>query len=91
MAQHRCGELDGFLGPDIYLGGTSIELPAPNPSAILKTIESQRAMKLLCPPTVWVGTAAAPHLLSQGIKPLRYPRLGFARRWQPAAAVRMAR
>ena len=41
----------------------------------------QRAMKLLCPPTVWIGTAAAPHLLSQGIKPLRYPGLVFARRW----------
>jgi fatty-acyl-CoA synthase len=29
MALHRCGELDGFLRPDIYLGGTSIELSAP--------------------------------------------------------------
>ena len=58
------GKLNGFPGPDTYLGETSIELSAPNPSAILKTIESQRAMKLLCPPTVWVCTAAAPHLFS---------------------------
>jgi fatty-acyl-CoA synthase len=43
MPLYHCAQLDCFLGPDICLGATSIVLPAPDPSAILKTIESPGA------------------------------------------------
>ena len=35
MPLYHCAQLDCFLGPDIYLGATSIVLPAPDPAAIL--------------------------------------------------------
>jgi fatty-acyl-CoA synthase len=57
---YHCAQLDCFLGPDIYLGATSIVLSAPDPAAILKTIESERATKLFCPPTVWISLLRSP-------------------------------
>jgi fatty-acyl-CoA synthase len=60
MPLYHCAQLDCFLGPDIYLGATSIVLPAPDPSAIVKTIEEQRATKLFCPPTVWIALLRSP-------------------------------
>jgi fatty-acyl-CoA synthase len=52
MSLYHCAQLDCFLGPDIYLGATSVVLPAPDPAAILAAIEAQRATKLFCPPTM---------------------------------------
>ena len=57
---YHCAQLDCFLGPDIYLGATSIVLPAPDPAAILTAIESERATKLFCPPTVWISLLRSP-------------------------------
>ena len=60
MPLYHCAQLDCFLGPDIYLGATSIVLPAPDPAAILAAIESHRATKLFCPPTVWIALLRSP-------------------------------
>ena len=60
MPLYHCAQLDCFLGPDIYLGATSVVLPAPDPAAILETIESQRATKLFCPPTIWISLLRSP-------------------------------
>ena len=49
MPLYHCAQLDCFLGPDIYLGATSIVLPAPDPAAILATIESQRVDQAVLP------------------------------------------
>ena len=71
MPLYHCAQLDCFLGPDIYLGATSIVLPAPDPSAILKTIESQRATKLFCPPTVWIALLRSPEFGQADLSSLR--------------------
>ena len=68
---YHCAQLDCFLGPDIYLGATSIVLPAPDPSAILKTIESERATKLFCPPTVWISLLRSPQFGRTDLSSLR--------------------
>jgi len=60
MPLYHCAQLDCFLGPDIYLGATSIVLPAPDPAEILAAIESRRATKLFCPPTVWIALLRSP-------------------------------
>ena len=68
---YHCAQLDCFLGPDIYLGATSIVLSAPDPAAILKTIESERATKLFCPPTVWISLLRSPQFGRTDLSSLR--------------------
>ena len=71
MPLYHCAQLDCFLGPDIYLGAASIVLPAPDPAAILATIESQRATKLFCPPTVWIALLRSPRFGGADLGSLR--------------------
>ena len=71
MPLYHCAQLDCFLGPDIYLGATSIVLPAPDPAAILAAIESQRATKLFCPPTVWIALLRSPQFAQADLSSLR--------------------
>jgi fatty-acyl-CoA synthase len=71
MPLYHCAQLDCFLGPDIYLGATSIVLPAPDPAEILAVIESQRATKLFCPPTVWIALLRSPQFGRADLSSLR--------------------
>jgi fatty-acyl-CoA synthase len=71
MPLYHCAQLDCFLGPDMYLGATSIVLPAPDPAAILKTVESERATKLFCPPTIWIGLLRSPEFGQADLSSLR--------------------
>jgi fatty-acyl-CoA synthase len=52
---YHCAQLHCFLTPDVYVGATSIVLPRPDPELICAAIESERATKLFCPPTVWIS------------------------------------
>jgi fatty-acyl-CoA synthase len=52
---YHCAQLDCFLGPDVYLGATSVILPGPDPVALLRAIEAERVTKLFAPPTVWIA------------------------------------
>ena len=60
MPLYHCAQLHCFLTPGIYLGATNIILPGPDPAAILAAIEKERATKLFCPPTVWIGLLRHP-------------------------------
>jgi fatty-acyl-CoA synthase len=68
---YHCAQLDCFLGPDIYLGATSIILPAPDPAALLQTIEKERVTKLFAPPTVWISLLRSPDLDKTDLSSLR--------------------
>jgi fatty-acyl-CoA synthase len=57
---YHCAQLDCFLSVDLYLGATSILLRAPDPAAMLATIEAERITKLFCPPTVWISLLRHP-------------------------------
>ena len=39
----------------VYLGATSIILPAPEPATVLRTIAEHGVTKYFAPPTVWIG------------------------------------
>ena len=71
MPLYHCAQLDCFLGPDVYVGATSIVLPAPDPAAMLTAIESERATKLFCPPTVWIGLLRSPEFGHADLSSLR--------------------
>lgn len=68
---YHCAQLHCFLTPDIYLGATSILLPGPDPATVLRTIETERATKLFCPPTVWVSLLRHPDFDSYDLSSLR--------------------
>lgn len=57
---YHCAQLDCFLSVDLYQGATSILLRAPDPAAMLATIEAERVTKLFCPPTVWISLLRHP-------------------------------
>ncbi|MGV9713054.1 acyl-CoA synthetase [Gordonia sp. NPDC003424] len=67
----HCAQLDCFLSVDVYLGATSIILPAPDPGSILATIESHGATKLFCPPTVWISLLRHPDFDTRDLSSLR--------------------
>ena len=68
---YHCAQLDCFLGPDIYLGATSIILPAPDPAAILATIEHEKVTKFFAPPTVWISLLRSPLFDAADLSSLR--------------------
>jgi fatty-acyl-CoA synthase len=57
---YHCAQLDCFLGPDIYLGATSIILPRPEPELVLRTIARYGATNYFAPPTVWISLLRSP-------------------------------
>ncbi|WP_166134186.1 fatty acyl-CoA synthetase [Nocardioides ochotonae] len=68
---YHCAQLDCFLGPDVYLGATSIILPGPDPAAILRTIAERRVTKFFAPPTVWISLLRHPDFDSTDLGSLR--------------------
>ncbi|MEV6768550.1 acyl-CoA synthetase [Nocardia sp. NPDC051030] len=68
---YHCAQLHCFLTPDIYLGATSILLQGPDPATVLRTIETERATKLFCPPTVWLSLLRHPDFDTYDLSSLR--------------------
>jgi fatty-acyl-CoA synthase len=68
---YHCAQLDCFLGPDIYLGATSIILPAPDPGQVLRAIQAHRVTKYFAPPTVWISLLRSPEFGSYDLSSLR--------------------
>ncbi|MFI6922829.1 acyl-CoA synthetase [Nonomuraea spiralis] len=68
---YHCAQLHCFLTPGIYLGATNLILPGADPASILATIEGERATKLFCPPTVWIGLLRHPDFDRRDLSSLR--------------------
>jgi fatty-acyl-CoA synthase len=71
LPMYHCAQLDVFFCVDVYLGATSIILPAPDPAAILATIAREKVTKLFCPPTVWISLLRHPDFDSTDLSSLR--------------------
>ena len=57
---YHCAQLDVFLGPDVWIGATSVILPGPDPAAVLRAIEEHEVTRFFAPPTVWIGLLRHP-------------------------------
>jgi fatty-acyl-CoA synthase len=68
---YHCAQLDCFLGPDVYLGATSILLPGPDPATVLRTIEQRKVTKYFAPPTVWISLLRHPDFDKTDLSSLR--------------------
>lgn len=75
---YHCAQLDCFLGPDIMLGATSILLPGPDPTTVLRTIEQHRVTKFFAPPTVWISLLRSPGFDAADLSSLRKGYYGAA-------------
>jgi fatty-acyl-CoA synthase len=71
MPLYHCAQLYCFLMPSLYLGATNVILPRADPGEILAAIEAERASKLFCPPTVWIGLLRHPELGRRDLSSLR--------------------
>jgi fatty-acyl-CoA synthase len=71
LPMYHCAQLDCFFSVDVYLGATSIILPAPDPAKLLATIEREKVTKLFCPPTVWISLLRHPDFDSTDLGSLR--------------------
>jgi fatty-acyl-CoA synthase len=71
LPMYHCAQLDCFFAVDVYLGATSIILPAPDPATMLATIERERVTKLFCPPTVWISLLRHPDFDRTDLSSLR--------------------
>jgi fatty-acyl-CoA synthase len=68
---YHCAQLHCFLTPGVYLGATNVILPGADPAGILAAIEAQRATKVFCPPTVWIGLLRHPDFDRRDLSSLR--------------------
>ncbi|ANY09803.1 acyl-CoA synthetase [Pseudonocardia sp. HH130630-07] len=78
LPMYHCAQLDCFFSVDVYLGATSIILPAPDPATLLATIERERVTKLFCPPTVWISLLRHPDFDTRDLSSLRKGYYGAA-------------
>ena len=67
----HCAQMHCFLTPGLYLGATNIILPGADPATMLAAIESERASKLFCPPTVWISLLRHPDFERRDLSSLR--------------------
>jgi len=68
---YHCAQMHCFLTPGIYLGATNVVLPGADPAAILQAVETERATKLFCPPTVWISLLRHPDFSRRDLSSLR--------------------
>jgi fatty-acyl-CoA synthase len=78
LPMYHCAQLDCFFSVDVYLGATSIVLPAPDAATILSTVEKERVTKLFCPPTVWISLLRHPDFGTRDLSSLRKGYYGAA-------------
>jgi fatty-acyl-CoA synthase len=71
LPMYHCAQLDCFFSVDVYLGATSIILPAPDPGTLLATIAREGVTKLFCPPTVWISLLRHPDFDTTDLSSLR--------------------
>jgi fatty-acyl-CoA synthase len=64
-------QLHCFFTPSIHLGATNIVLSRPQPAAMLEAVETWRATKLFCPPTVWIALMHHPDFKQRDLSSLR--------------------
>lgn len=68
---YHCAQLDCFLGPDVYVGATSVVVPRPDPDLLLETMERERVSKFFAPPTVWISLLRHPRFDATDLSSLR--------------------
>jgi fatty-acyl-CoA synthase len=68
---YHCAQLDVFLGPAIYVGGTNVITAKPTPENLLPLITRHRISSFFAPPTVWISLLRSPLFATTDLSSLR--------------------
>jgi fatty-acyl-CoA synthase len=68
---YHCAQLDVFLGPMVYVGGTSIITARPTPDNLLSLLARHRITSFFAPPTVWIALLRSPQFDGTDLGSLR--------------------
>ncbi len=68
---YHCAQLDVFLGPSIYVGGTNIITAAPTPDNIIAHITRRGISSFFAPPTVWISILRDPAATAEAMASLK--------------------
>jgi fatty-acyl-CoA synthase len=68
---YHCAQLDVFLGPSIYVGGTNVITAKPTPENLLSSIERHGVTSFFAPPTVWISLLRSALFGSTNLSTLR--------------------
>ena len=68
---YHCAQLDVFLGPMVYVGGTSIITAKPTPDNLLPLMAKHRISSFFAPPTVWISLLRSPLFDTTDLSSLR--------------------
>ena len=67
---YHCAQLDVFLGPSLYVGGTNIITAAPTPDNIIGHIRTRGITSFFAPPTVWIAILRDPSATPEALATL---------------------
>ncbi|GAB3770109.1 acyl-CoA synthetase [Ramlibacter monticola] len=68
---YHCAQLDVFLGPMVYVGGTSLVTAKPTPDNLLPLIAKHGITSFFAPPTVWISLLRSPLFDATDLSSLR--------------------
>ncbi len=68
---YHCAQLDVFLGPAIYVGGTNVITAKPTPENLLPLIERHHITSFFAPPTVWISLLRSPLFATTDLSSLK--------------------
>jgi fatty-acyl-CoA synthase len=68
---YHCAQLDVFLGPMVYVGGTSIITARPTPDNLLDLLARHSITSFFAPPTVWIALLRSPQFDATDLGSLR--------------------
>ena len=75
---YHCAQLDVFLGPAIYVGGTNVITAKPTPESLLPLIQRHSITSFFAPPTVWISLLRSPLFETTNLSSLRKGYYGAA-------------
>jgi len=68
---YHCAQLDVFLGPSIYAGGTNVITATPSPDNIIGHVSRRAITSFFAPPTVWIAILRDPASTGEAMASLR--------------------
>ncbi len=68
---YHCAQLDVFLGPCVYVGGTNVITGTPTAENLLALMQAHRITSFFAPPTVWIALLRAPQFDTTDLSTLR--------------------
>ncbi|GIG23925.1 AMP-binding protein [Cellulomonas denverensis] len=71
MPMYHTGQMDAFLGPDLYVGATSVIVRNGTPTEIMRMLKAHQVTKMFATPTKWIEILASPDFNAESFASVR--------------------